>query len=76
MPVSAGDNERSAQFPGMPAPYELWRDRMEGGDVAVRYGPNVLFCFDPADRGLRNIAMVALTQAGVPGKLVAEVFGF
>jgi hypothetical protein len=76
MAMAVKDDEGTDQFPGMPAPYELWRGQMEGGDVAVGYGPNVLFRFDPADRGLRNLAMVALTQAGVAAKAVAEVFGF
>ncbi len=66
---------RAGQLLGMPAPYELRRGRAEDGDTVISYGPKVLFRFDPADRGMRNLAMVALTGAGVAGKAVAEVFG-
>lgn len=65
----------AARLPGMPAPYELGRARAADGDTLITYGPKVLFRFDPVDRGMRNLSMVALTQAGVAGKLVAEVFG-
>ncbi|MGH9151304.1 MAG: hypothetical protein ACRD03_02630, partial [Acidimicrobiales bacterium] len=65
----------TAQLAGMPAPYELGRGRAADGDTLITYGPKVLFRFDSADRGLRNLSMVALTHAGVAGKVVAEVFG-
>jgi transposase len=59
----------------MPAPYELWRGHCEDGDVLVGNGPRVLFRFSPQDRGMRNLAMVALSEAGVAGNKVAELFG-
>ncbi|NNN16375.1 MAG: hypothetical protein HKL82_11055 [Acidimicrobiaceae bacterium] len=63
------------QLPGMPASYELRRELASDGNTLISYGPRVLFRFDPADRGMRNLAMVALTEAGVTGKRVAELFG-
>ena len=63
------------RLPGMPAPSELWRGRSDNGDVVVGNGPMVLFRFDPDDRGMRNLAMVALTDAGVAGIKVAALFG-
>lgn len=63
------------QLPGMPAPYELRREQASDGDTLISYGPRVLFRFDPADRGMRNLSMVSLTEAGVTGKKVAELFG-
>jgi transcriptional regulator with XRE-family HTH domain len=62
-------------LPGMPTRYELQRGVAENGDTLVTYGPKVLFRFDAADKGMRNLSIVALTEAGVEGKLVAEVFG-
>jgi DNA-binding CsgD family transcriptional regulator len=59
----------------MPTPYELWRGRAGDGDMLVGNGPMVLFRYDPDDRALRNLAIVALTDAGVAGKQVAQLFG-
>ena len=65
----------SRELPGMPAPYELWRGRCEDGDVLIGNGPKVLFRFSAQDRGMRNLAMVALSEAGVAGNKVAGLFG-
>ena len=48
---------------------------VQDGEVLVGFGPRVTFCFDEHDQGMRNLAVVALTQAGVAGKEVAELFG-
>jgi hypothetical protein len=45
------------------------------GKVLVTRGPRVLFHFDEADSGMRNLAMVALAEAGVAGNEVASLFG-
>ena len=43
--------------------------------MLVGFGRRVLFCFDERDLGMRNLAVVALTQAGAKGLEVAELFG-
>jgi len=45
------------------------------GTVTVTWGPRVLFRFDEADTGMRNLAMVALADAGAAGTVVAALFG-
>ncbi|MGI8808421.1 MAG: helix-turn-helix domain-containing protein [Acidimicrobiales bacterium] len=45
------------------------------GVVSVTWGPRVLFRFDEADTGMRNLAMVAIGEAGVAGTEVAAAFG-
>ncbi len=62
------------QLSGMPEPHRYWRT-VQDGEVLVGYGPRVMFCFDERDQGMRNLAVVALTQAGVAGKEVAGLFG-
>jgi len=62
------------QLPGMPEPWILERQEVNG-DCMVRFGPRVLFCFPSSDIGLRNMAVVSLTDAGVSGVEVARVFG-
>ena len=59
----------------MPAPYELWRSKAGDRDVLVGNGPMLLFRYDPADLGMRNLTLVALSDAGVAGKKAAELFG-
>ncbi|MGH9224463.1 MAG: hypothetical protein ACRD2W_11945, partial [Acidimicrobiales bacterium] len=51
--------------------------RLHRGDgwVTVSWGPRVLFRFDEADIGMRNLAMVALAEAGMAGNEVAALFG-
>lgn len=43
--------------------------------TVVSFGDKVLFCYARDDSGMRNMAVVSLTDAGVPGKQVAAVFG-
>ena len=45
------------------------------GQTAVSFGDKVLFCLACDDVGMRNMAVVALTDAGVQGKQVAAAFG-
>jgi hypothetical protein len=61
------------QLEGMPAPYSYWRV-CQDGEVLVGFGPRLLFRFDEQDVGMRNLAVVALSEAGVKGKTVAELF--
>jgi predicted transcriptional regulator len=61
-------------LPGMPAPLEL-RLEAVGEDVVVSYGGRALACYGRGDRGMRNLAIVSLTRAGVKGVEVARVFG-
>jgi transposase len=58
----------------MPAPLEL-RLEAVGEDVVVSYGGRALACYGRGDRGMRNLAIVSLTRAGVKGVEVARVFG-
>lgn len=46
-----------------------------GGEVVVSYGARVLAVYERGDRGMRNLAVVSLTRAGVPGVEVARLFG-
>ena len=61
-------------MPGMPAPLEL-RLEAVGEDVVVSCGGRALACYGRGDRGMRNLAIVSLTRAGVKGVEVARVFG-
>lgn len=46
-----------------------------GDEVVVCYGSRVLACYERGDRGMRNLAIVALTRAGISGVEVAALFG-
>ncbi|MGH9128365.1 MAG: hypothetical protein ACRDY2_05210 [Acidimicrobiales bacterium] len=46
----------------MTGPWGVWK-RNSGGKVLVGQGRMVLFCFDQDDLGMRNLAMVALSDA-------------
>jgi transposase len=61
-------------LPNMPAPFELSKTTV-GGETVIRFGPRALFVFDPGDRGMRNLTIVALRRAGVSGLEVAAMFG-
>jgi transposase len=65
---------QTGELPGMPAAFQL-RLEVVGGDVVVAYGGRVLAVYDRADRGMRNLAIVSLTRAGVKCVEVARVFG-
>ena len=58
----------------MPQPIELRRQAV-GDEVVVSYGGAVLAVYERGDRGMRNLAIVALTRAGVSGVEVAALFG-
>ena len=61
-------------FEGMPVRDEARLFRADGW-VSVTWGSRVLFRFDEADTGMRNLAMVALAEAGMAGNEVAALFG-
>jgi hypothetical protein len=61
------------QFEGMPEPYGYWLVR-QGGEVLVGFGRRVMFHFDERDVGMRNLAVVALTEPGAKGTEVAALF--
>lgn len=46
-----------------------------GGETIVSFGSRLVFRYQDDDTGLRNLAIVALTDAGVEGLEVAKVFG-
>ncbi len=58
----------------MPAPFSLTRVTL-GDEVVIAWGGRALFVYDSADRALRNLAIVALSDAGVRGVELAELFG-
>ena len=58
---------------GMPTRSELCRSVVDGKWI-VGYANKVLYRFDEGDKGMRNLAIVALTDAGVPGFEVAALF--
>ncbi|MGH9057074.1 MAG: putative transposase [Acidimicrobiales bacterium] len=58
---------------GMPEPEPLTKVSA-GGHTEVRLGRRVVFCYDDEDAALRNLAVVAITDAGTPCKEAAEVF--
>ncbi len=59
---------------GMPGPWDMWRRSAEGR-VMVGRGPVVLFSYDDDDLGMRNLVMVALSDApAVKNKEVAALF--
>lgn len=58
----------------MPEPYSLER-HVAGGETFVTRGPYLAARFDSDDTGMRNLAVVALTDAGHSGLEVAACFG-
>jgi hypothetical protein len=64
----------AGELAGMP---EQWRlERVEGGgQVFVYRGPDLFAHYDADDLGMRNLAIVGLTNAGFPGGEVATCFG-
>jgi hypothetical protein len=65
---------QQAELDGMPEPGVL-RRMVGAGQCVVVFGRAVLYRFDVADIGMRNLAIVALTDAGRRVDEVAEVFG-
>ena len=72
--VVVGATACNEAFEGMPEREEPRLCRADGV-VWVTWGPRVLFRFDEVDTGMRNLAMVALAEAGVAGIEVAALFG-
>ncbi|MGH9225717.1 MAG: hypothetical protein ACRD2W_18465, partial [Acidimicrobiales bacterium] len=64
----------ASELPGMPEPYALQRF-VNGGETFITRGPHLVSRYDSADIGMRNLAVVALTDAGHPGIEVAACFG-
>ncbi len=63
------------ELAGMPAPWTLQRWE-SAGQTVVTFGPRVVFRYDSQDMGLRNLAVVALTDAkSQSGKDIAAEFG-
>ena len=62
------------ELAGMPAPLEL-RLEVVGEDVVVSYGGRALACYERGDQGMRNLAIVSLTRAGVKSVEVGRLFG-
>jgi hypothetical protein len=58
----------------MPASLEL-RLEVVGEDVVVSYGGRALACYERGDQGMRNLAIVSLTRAGVKCVEVGRLFG-
>jgi len=56
----------------MPEPASLRRVESAGRCLVTAGG--CCFCYDSDDVGMRNLAVVALTDAGVAGKRAAAVF--
>jgi hypothetical protein len=64
----------AVELEGMPEPRRL-RRRVVDGSCVIEHGSQVLFCYDQADTGMRNLAVVALTQGKVAVKDAAVLFG-
>lgn len=58
----------------MPEPAVLRRHSV-GGETIVSHGRGVVFRYGDDDVAMRNLAVVALTDAGTPGIEVAATFG-
>jgi len=64
----------ASELPGMPEPYALERF-VAGEETFITRGPHLVWRFETADVGMRNLAVVALTDAGRAGIDVAACFG-
>jgi hypothetical protein len=59
---------------GMPEPWRL--ERVEGeGEVFIFRGPHLFARYDGGDIGMRNLAIIALTNAGDEGSAMGSCFG-
>jgi hypothetical protein len=63
-----------AMLGGMPSPRDLHGVEVDG-QVLITVGSAVLFSYDAADSGLRNLAAVTLPEMGFTGRRVAQVLG-
>ena len=64
----------AAILEGMPEPGDLRMHQVDGRCV-ITAGSVVLFDFDEADIGMRNLALVSLRSLGFRGRAVAAVLG-
>ncbi len=64
----------AAILEGMPEPRDLRMHELDGRCV-VTAGSVVLFGYDAADIGMRNVALAALRQLGFRGRVVAALLG-
>src|SRR5664280_1970917 len=62
------------ELEGMPEP-EVLRLNASDGQVLVTWGRTLVYRYDAEDLGMRNLAIVALTDAGRRVDEVAAVFG-
>src|ERR1039458_6623778 len=66
--------ENDGQLAGMTPSLRLCLEAV-GDSVVVSYGGRALALYERSDQGMRNLAIVSLTRAGVPGVEVAALFG-
>ena len=64
----------AAILEGMPEPGDL-RMHHAGGRCVITCGARMLFDYDAADTGMRNLALVSLRSLGFRGRTVAAVLG-
>jgi hypothetical protein len=69
-----GTVESEDQLAGMAPSLKLSLEAV-GDSVVVSYGGRALALYERGDQGMRNLAIVSLTRAGVPGVEVAALFG-
>ena len=60
-------------LPGMPEPWRIQRVVVDG-EVVIFRGPHVFVHYEESDRGMRNLAVVALSDAGFSVNEVAACF--
>jgi hypothetical protein len=63
----------AVELAGMPEAVMLRRTTVDG-ETTISFGKRLLFRYAEDDTGMRNMAIVALTDAGVPGLEAALVF--
>ena len=59
----------------LPVAADTLRLADHGNVVEVRRGGHTITAFPKDDRGLRNLAVIALTESKVQARTVAELFG-
>ena len=64
----------AAILEGMPEPRDLRMHELDGR-CFIMAGQVLLFEYDAADTGMRNVALAVLRQLGFPGRVVAAVLG-
>ena len=68
------DEVVAVELAGMPEVASLRRVSL-GGETFVSFGSRLVFRYQDDDTALRNLAIVALIDAGVKGLEVAQVLG-